>query len=199
MTHAAVWATACSYLSQAVPPNLRISCQGILQGFHFGFGRGCGALFGGFIASYIGQSLFYFNFKTKFSRRSLGTDITFRIYGIICFLLVIFLIYLHSKYQQQDFLQQFTNETFPIDDPHEFVGDSPLLTPYGAPANPKWQRRISAGSKNKTTSNENDDFLFPELTGGIRLNPNYSSVAQVKQIELQKHFSLRRIDFVSFL
>ena len=55
LTHAAVWATACSYLSQAAPENLRISCQGILQGFHFGFGRGCGALFGGFFASYFGK------------------------------------------------------------------------------------------------------------------------------------------------
>lgn len=55
LTHAAVWATACSYLSQAAPENLRISCQGILQGFHFGFGRGCGALFGGFFASSFGR------------------------------------------------------------------------------------------------------------------------------------------------
>lgn len=55
LTHAAVWATACSYLSQAAPENLKISCQGILQGFHFGFGRGCGALFGGFFASYFGK------------------------------------------------------------------------------------------------------------------------------------------------
>ena len=182
LTHAAVWATACSYLSQAVPPNLRLSCQGILQGFHFGFGRGCGALFGGFIASYIGQS------RGKGERKILrlrfsGTDITFRLYGIFCFLLVLFFIYLHKKSQQQDFLQQFApvaesnpNGSFPVDDPHEFVGESPLLTPYGAPANAKWQRRISA-----------------ELTGGIRLTPNYSSVGQVKRRSflLEKPFFLR--------
>jgi hypothetical protein len=61
LTHAAVWATACSYLSQAAPENLRISCQGVLQGFHFGFGRGCGALFGGFFASYFGRFLLKIN------------------------------------------------------------------------------------------------------------------------------------------
>lgn len=142
LTHAAVWATACSYLSQVVPSNLRISCQGILQGFHFGFGRGCGALFGGFIASSIGLFCSFSIFHLEFSRRSSGTDVTFRLYGIFSFLLVIFFIYLHKKSQHEDFLHQF-----PLDDPHEFVGDSPLITPYGAPANPKWQRRISAGKK----------------------------------------------------
>lgn len=90
--------------------------------------------------------------KHDLSIRSLGTDITFRIYGVLCLLLVLLFIYLHQKYQHHDLFNQLqadvtANRNCSIDDPHEFVGDSPLLTPYGAPANPKWQRRISAGTK----------------------------------------------------
>ncbi|CAF1955346.1 unnamed protein product [Rotaria magnacalcarata] len=130
LTHAAVWATACSYLSQTTPENLRISCQGVLQGFHFGFGRGCGALFGGFFASYF------------------GTDITFRVYGIISLFLMGVFIYLNRKYQQQQQQQQITSverASFSVDDPHQFLGNSSLLAPHGAPTNPKWQTKFSSG------------------------------------------------------
>ncbi|KAG8124815.1 hypothetical protein E2320_020083 [Naja naja] len=47
VTHAAIWAACISYLSAAVPPELRTSAQGILQGLHLGLGRGCGAMIGG--------------------------------------------------------------------------------------------------------------------------------------------------------
>uniref|UniRef100_A0A8C4PXI6 Major facilitator superfamily domain containing 6 n=2 Tax=Eptatretus burgeri TaxID=7764 RepID=A0A8C4PXI6_EPTBU len=47
MTHAAIWASCISYLTAAVPPPLRTSAQGILQGLHLGLGRGCGAVIGG--------------------------------------------------------------------------------------------------------------------------------------------------------
>ncbi len=125
LTHAAVWATACSYLSQAAPENLRLSCQGVLQGFHFGFGRGCGALFGGFFASYF------------------GTDITFRAYGIICLLFLGGFIYLNHRYQQQ--IASGYGQNLNVDDPHQFMGNSPLLAPHGAPTNPKWQTKFSSG------------------------------------------------------
>lgn len=68
ITHALVWATATSYFAQAVPEELRSSAQGILQGIHFGLGRGCGALIGGI-------------FVTSF-----GSKATFAIYGILCFI-----------------------------------------------------------------------------------------------------------------
>jgi len=125
LTHAAVWATACSYLSQAAPENLRISCQGVLQGFHFGFGRGCGAVFGGIFASYF------------------GTDITFRAYGILCLLLMILFIYLNQRYQQ--YYANTYGQNLNVDDTHQFLGNSPLLAPYGAPINPKWQTKFSSG------------------------------------------------------
>ena len=127
LTHAAVWATACSYLSQTAPETMRLSCQGVLQGFHFGFGRGCGALFGGFFASYF------------------GTDITFRIYGIICLLLLGLFVYLNQRSQVPT--EGGYGQALVVDDPHQFMGNSPLLAPHGAPTNPKWQTRFSSGEQ----------------------------------------------------
>ncbi|KAG9349183.1 hypothetical protein JZ751_029507 [Albula glossodonta] len=53
VTHASVWAACISYLSAAVPPDLRTSAQGILQGLHLGLGRGCGAMVGGVFVNYF--------------------------------------------------------------------------------------------------------------------------------------------------
>ncbi|NWI11743.1 MFSD6 protein, partial [Crypturellus soui] len=56
VTHAAIWAACISYLSAAVPPALRTSAQGILQGLHLGLGRGCGAMVGGVLVNYFGPA-----------------------------------------------------------------------------------------------------------------------------------------------
>ncbi|XDV22663.1 hypothetical protein PO909_027509 [Leuciscus waleckii] len=56
ITHASVWASCISYLSAAVPPALRTSAQGILQGLHLGLGRGCGAMVGGIFVNYFGAA-----------------------------------------------------------------------------------------------------------------------------------------------
>ncbi|XP_069589889.1 major facilitator superfamily domain-containing protein 6 [Ranitomeya imitator] len=56
VTHAAVWAACISYLSAAVPPALRTSAQGILQGLHLGLGRGCGAMIGGVLVNFFGAA-----------------------------------------------------------------------------------------------------------------------------------------------
>uniref|UniRef100_A0A8D0HDB7 Major facilitator superfamily domain containing 6 n=1 Tax=Sphenodon punctatus TaxID=8508 RepID=A0A8D0HDB7_SPHPU len=56
VTHAAIWAACISYLSTAVPPELRTSAQGILQGLHLGLGRGCGAMIGGVLVNYLGAA-----------------------------------------------------------------------------------------------------------------------------------------------
>ena len=55
LTHAAVWAACCSYITQSTPDNLRSSAQGILQGIHHGLGRGCGAVIGGILVYYYGE------------------------------------------------------------------------------------------------------------------------------------------------
>uniref|UniRef100_A0A3P8V300 Major facilitator superfamily domain containing 6a n=1 Tax=Cynoglossus semilaevis TaxID=244447 RepID=A0A3P8V300_CYNSE len=54
ITHASVWAACISFLSAAVPPALRTSAQGILQGLHLGLGRGCGAMVGGVFVNFFG-------------------------------------------------------------------------------------------------------------------------------------------------
>ncbi|XP_018411598.1 PREDICTED: major facilitator superfamily domain-containing protein 6 isoform X2 [Nanorana parkeri] len=56
VTHAAIWAACISYLSAAVPPALRTSAQGILQGLHLGLGRGCGAMIGGVLVNFFGAA-----------------------------------------------------------------------------------------------------------------------------------------------
>ncbi|XP_068165651.1 major facilitator superfamily domain-containing protein 6-A-like [Antennarius striatus] len=56
VTHASVWAACISYLSAAVPPALRTSAQGILQGLHLGLGRGCGAMVGGVFVNFFGAA-----------------------------------------------------------------------------------------------------------------------------------------------
>ncbi|TUN64300.1 Major facilitator superfamily domain-containing protein 6-B [Bagarius yarrelli] len=56
LTHASVWAACISYLSAAVPPALRTSAQGILQGLHLGLGRGCGAMIGGVFVNFFGAA-----------------------------------------------------------------------------------------------------------------------------------------------
>ncbi|XP_070814034.1 major facilitator superfamily domain-containing protein 6-A-like isoform X1 [Chaetodon trifascialis] len=56
LTHASVWAACISFLSAAVPPALRTSAQGILQGLHLGLGRGCGAMIGGVFVNYFGAA-----------------------------------------------------------------------------------------------------------------------------------------------
>jgi hypothetical protein len=91
----------------------------------------------------------------------IGTDITFRAYGVICLILMCVFIYLNYRYQKQQNEQQMMSgqpRRLTADDPHQFIGNSPLLAPHGAPANPKWQTKFSSG-----------------LTGGIRQDQLYSS------------------------
>lgn len=57
ITHAAVWAACCSYISHNTPPQLRTSAQGVLQGIHHGLGRGCGAVIGGMFVDAYGEFL----------------------------------------------------------------------------------------------------------------------------------------------
>lgn len=58
ITHAAVWAACCSYISHNTPPQLRTSAQGVLQGIHHGLGRGCGAVIGGMFVAVYGELSF---------------------------------------------------------------------------------------------------------------------------------------------
>ena len=57
ITHAAVWAACCSYISHNTDAELRPSMQSFLQGIHHGFGRFCGAVFGGLLIKEHGNGL----------------------------------------------------------------------------------------------------------------------------------------------
>lgn len=54
MTHATVWAAACSYMTQNTELELRASAQGVMQGIYQGLGRGSGSLLGGVIINRFG-------------------------------------------------------------------------------------------------------------------------------------------------
>lgn len=82
------------------------------------------------------------------TRRPLGTDIAFRVYGVICLLFMGLFIYLNQRYQQQQLLVDNNNRgSARVDDPRQFVSNAPLLAPHGAPINPKWQTKYSSGLK----------------------------------------------------
>lgn len=56
VTHASVWAAACSYIAQNTEPELRVSAQGVMQGVYQGLGRGSGSILGGVIINRFGKS-----------------------------------------------------------------------------------------------------------------------------------------------
>lgn len=57
LTHALVWASACSYLTQGIETKNRSTAQGILQLIHHGLGRGSGAIIGGALVQYFGRDI----------------------------------------------------------------------------------------------------------------------------------------------
>ena len=54
VTHASVWAAACSYITQNTDPELRSSAQGVMSGIYQGLGRGSGSILGGVIIHQFG-------------------------------------------------------------------------------------------------------------------------------------------------
>lgn len=83
ITHALVWATSTSYFAQSIPEELRATAQSVLQGLHFGLGRGFGALLGGFFIA------------------AFGSKITFFLYGLSCFIIMIVFIYINKRTTDQ--------------------------------------------------------------------------------------------------
>ncbi|XP_012143977.1 major facilitator superfamily domain-containing protein 6 jef [Megachile rotundata] len=112
ITHAAVWAACCSYISHNTPSHLRTSAQGVLQGIHHGLGRGCGAVIGGmFVDAY-------------------GTTATFRAYGLIC--LVVLGGFIFINFYRKD--TGFVSDLPQTEDPHQ-VAEATHLAPHGVPSN----------------------------------------------------------------
>ena len=57
ITHAAVWAACCSFIAHNTDAELRPSAQSFIQGLHHGFGKFCGAVFGGMAIQNLGTAL----------------------------------------------------------------------------------------------------------------------------------------------
>ena len=55
VTHATVWAAACSYITQHTELELRSSAQGVMQGIYHGLGRGSGSILGGVVIHRFGN------------------------------------------------------------------------------------------------------------------------------------------------
>ncbi|XP_048522176.1 major facilitator superfamily domain-containing protein 6 isoform X2 [Dendroctonus ponderosae] len=114
ITHAAVWAACCSYISHNTPPELRSSAQGVLQGIHHGLGRGCGAVIGGmFVASF-------------------GSTSTFRGYGLICILVLAAFVFINFYRVDQGFVSDLPQ----TEDPRQVAEETLHLAPHGVPSNP---------------------------------------------------------------
>ncbi|CAH1772634.1 unnamed protein product [Owenia fusiformis] len=135
LTHAAVWAACCSYLTQAIPQTLRSSAQGLLQGVHHGLGRGCGAIFGGLLIHYCGSAY------------------TFRGYGFAC--LLVLLVFVIATY--------FLKEKSPdLEAPNKMMEENLHLAPCGVPMAPDKkvidEQNHLGGYGATTGSNEGDSF-----------------------------------------
>lgn len=114
VTHAAVWAACCSYITQATPSNLRSSAQGVLQGLHHGLGRGCGAVIGGIFVNHF------------------GTQVTFRGYGFACLLVTVAFVMINYYRKDRGFVAFRDDE----DEPHLVIEETSHLAPHGVPSNP---------------------------------------------------------------
>jgi len=112
ITHAAVWAACCSFIAHNTDAELRPSAQSFLQGLHHGFGRFCGAVFGGMLI------------------KSHGTVLVFRIYGLVCavFLILFILVNFYNRSEGK------LSADLPDDvDPRKLAEESAHLAPHGVP------------------------------------------------------------------
>lgn len=133
VTHATVWAAACSYASHAIPdPALKSSTQGVLHAIHLGLGKASGAIFGGYFISKV------------------GTRAVFAGYGLICLLVLAGYIYLNYKRSQDGSLKWTEDNT-----DHVIVEGSDVLAPHGVPTAP-----ISNRSDPKLTQYHYDASSF---------------------------------------
>uniref|UniRef100_T1IUP3 Major facilitator superfamily associated domain-containing protein n=1 Tax=Strigamia maritima TaxID=126957 RepID=T1IUP3_STRMM len=138
ITHAAVWAACCSYITQATSMQLRTSAQGVLQGLHHGLGRGCGAVLGGFVATYA------------------GTAIAFRLYGVFCLIFLAAFVFIHFyRVEEGSFVAPQEEE------PHEVLEDNIQLAPHGVPSSP--MPRVLSSSR---LEHLNGNIFEPHTTAG---------------------------------
>lgn len=149
ITHACVWAAACSYITQNTEPELRSSAQGVIQGIYQGLGRGSGSILGGVVINRFGMTcipmaltwIFYNNFCF------LGSRIAFFLYGLVCALVLG--LFVHVNYYRKQEGYKFEDE-IPSED--MIINDSSALAPHGVPTNPI-ARSVSRQNVTPTAAN----------------------------------------------
>lgn len=109
-----MWAACCSYIAHNTPQQLRTSAQGVLQGIHHGFGRGCGAVIGGLFVNYFGSTS------------------TFCGYGLCCLLVLIAFAFINFYRVDQGFVSDIPT----TEDPRQVAEETSHLAPHGVPSNP---------------------------------------------------------------
>ncbi|XP_036417962.1 major facilitator superfamily domain-containing protein 6-A [Colossoma macropomum] len=121
VTHAAVWAACISYLSAAVPPALRTSAQGILQGLHLGLGRGCGAMVGGVFVNYFGPAE------------------TFRGIGMASLVILLLFAFIQHVTEKSDTEDKMLAENIPVPSSPVPIATIDLVQNQEAETPPVWQ------------------------------------------------------------
>merc|ERR1719510_830939 len=138
ITHAAVWAACCSFIAHNTDAELRPHAQSFLQGLHHGFGRFCGAVFGGMLI------------------KAHGTVIVFRIYGGVCAVFLILFIAVNFFNRNEG---GFSDEV----DPELLAQEGAPFAPHGVPggANPKGLEDPAAAQEQYSApgGNANNPFL----------------------------------------
>ncbi|RWS13364.1 major facilitator superfamily domain-containing protein 6-like protein [Dinothrombium tinctorium] len=164
VTHATVWAACCSYITQATPPTLRTSTQGVLQGLHHGLGRGCGAVIGGMFINRI------------------GTPATFALYGVLSIIVFAFFVFVNYKRTDQGF------RWFDDDADHNVVFEEGSgLAPHGVPSVPL----TKVASKHNLAEQVNTDTVTRSnyFTADVTLDPSVHISTNYTNYTMQKELS----------
>ena len=102
--------------------------QGFLQGIHHGFGRFCGAVFGGMLIREHGGLTTWATYSEEIIITS-GSTMVFRMYGLVCaVMLVIFTVVNFFNMKEGGFSTELGEDIDPRN-----VMESEHLAPHGVP------------------------------------------------------------------
>jgi len=145
ITHAGVWAAMSSLIAHNTEPELRPSTQGFLQGIHHGFGKFCGAVFGGMLI------------------KEHGTILVFRIYAIVCAVFLVLFIVVNFYSRNEGGISSELPEDL---DPKTLAEEGGHLAPHGVPGS-HMPRALSGQNLNE----EESQMLGQEANPGDQTNP----------------------------
>jgi len=145
ITHAGVWAAMSSLIAHNTDPELRTSTQGFLQGIHHGFGKFCGAVFGGMLI------------------QDYGTILVFRLYAVVCAVFLVLFILVNFYNRNEGGLSADLDEEL---DPKTMAGGGGHLAPTGVPG-----ASMPGALGNQNINEEESQMLGQEMNQGEQTNP----------------------------